>query len=105
MSDLPQRLPAGLSFAVETEIADLLRTRAYAAWVADPGKPRLDVHVTVFRSQEARPGASRDLGWSTIARIVDVVDVGGSHLAMLHAPYRTLTARLFAAEIEHSLAT
>lgn len=104
LGDLSARLPESLRFDIETEIADLLRTRAYAAWVADPYKPRLDVRVTVFRSEEARPGVPPDLGWSAIAEDVEVVEVGGSHLAMLYAPYRTVTARLFANEIEHSLA-
>ena len=101
---LLERLPRRLRFAIETEIADLLRTQAYAAWIAAPDKPRLGCRVTVFRSQEARPGVPRDLGWSAIADRVDVVEVGGSHFAMLYLPYRAPTARLFAVEIEHSLA-
>lgn len=101
---IPERLPKRLRFEVETEITDLLRSRAYAAWVAGAGKPRLDCRVTVFRSEESRPGVPRDLGWSAVSDRVDVIDVGGTHLAMLQAPFRNATAHLFTVEIEHSLA-
>jgi len=104
MGGIPGRLPGRLRFEVDTEIADLVRSRAYTAWVAAPAKPRLDCRVTVFRSEEARPGVPRDLGWSAVSDRIDVIDVGGSHLAMLQEPFRQTTARLFTTKIEQSLA-
>ena len=74
---------------LQSEMAQSRRKRLVRHWLrrqvwAEP------VPVTLFRSQELRPGAPADLGWGAMARAVAIVPVAGRHESMLTPPHRAV---------------
>ncbi|MFI5002558.1 MAG: AMP-binding protein, partial [Reyranellales bacterium] len=58
-------LPAGIAFIVSLKAYDVLFDELHRRWSAGPQPQQLDVPVVLFRSEEHRPGAPRDLGWAS----------------------------------------
>jgi surfactin family lipopeptide synthetase C len=71
---------------------NMLEGNAWRAYKPAPYPGR----ITLFRSEETREDSRIIAGWEKLASEgVEVVDVPGDHLSMMHSPYvRTLAARL-----------
>jgi thioesterase domain-containing protein len=70
------------------ELCEALQVRAFKAWIKSGLKPCLPVRAILFRSNESRPEAPTDLGWSGLVERLDIIAIDGDHHGMLRAPYR-----------------
>jgi thioesterase domain-containing protein len=92
-------------FMLNKELTEAFQLRAFQRWVRYADKPPLPGKVTVFRSQEDRPGVSREMGWDHLFASVDLIPVAGDHREMLRAPFRTDLCKRFSAAIGSTSAT
>jgi acyl-coenzyme A synthetase/AMP-(fatty) acid ligase/thioesterase domain-containing protein len=78
-----RRAPA-THFMLKLESEELLRMRAFGAWVTK-SKARLPIKGTLFVCN--RSGLPHGLGWPSLFESLDVIPVAGGHLDMLVEPY------------------
>ncbi len=76
-------LPQGLRFVASLRAMQVLFTVQHQRWLSGLSPHRLDVPVILFLSEEHRPGAPRDLGWTNRTRELSIVPVPGDHSTML----------------------
>lgn len=88
--------PESWKIVLSTIVQLRLFQRLHTEWLDRPkGKP-LDTPVLLFRSAEPRPpGVPRDLGWSTRAHSIDIIDVRGDHQGMFQAEDHDLMVQEF----------
>ena len=76
-------LPAGIAFIAALKAYSVLFDEHHRRWSADLRPEQLGIPIVLFRSEESRPGAPRDLGWASRTRELTIVPVPGNHSTML----------------------
>ncbi|MDB5619849.1 AMP-binding protein [Tardiphaga sp.] len=71
-------------FRIKLELQEVLRSRAFFQWLAEP-KPVLPIAGTVFRCD--REGVPQSLGWDRNFASLDVVRIAGGHLDLVVEPH------------------
>jgi thioesterase domain-containing protein/acyl-CoA synthetase (AMP-forming)/AMP-acid ligase II/acyl carrier protein len=72
------------SFRIKLELQEVMRARAFFAWLAGP-KPSLQIPGTLFRcKREAMP---RALGWDSVFANLDVIPIAGGHIDLVIEPH------------------
>jgi thioesterase domain-containing protein/non-ribosomal peptide synthetase component F len=72
------------SFRIKLELQEVMRARAFFAWLAGP-KPSLQIAGTLFRcKREAMP---RTLGWDSVLSSLDVIPIAGGHIDLVIEPH------------------
>lgn len=71
-------------FRIQLELQEVLRARAFFAWLAEP-RQQLPMAGTLFRCR--REGMSRELGWNSALAGVDVIPIAGGHLDLVMEPH------------------
>jgi thioesterase domain-containing protein/acyl-CoA synthetase (AMP-forming)/AMP-acid ligase II/acyl carrier protein len=72
------------TFRIKLELQEVLRARAFFAWLAGP-KPFLPITGTLFRCN--RKAMPRALGWDSALAGLDVVPIAGGHLDLVIEPH------------------
>lgn len=72
------------SFRIKLELQEVMRARAFFAWLAGP-KPSLPIRGTLFRC--AREAMPRDLGWDSVLAGLDVIPIAGGHIDLVIEPH------------------
>ncbi|MGO4668319.1 thioesterase domain-containing protein [Bosea sp. 2RAB26] len=74
----------GTCFRIQLELQEVLRARAFFAWLAEP-KQQLPLAGTLFRCK--REGMTRELGWDSALAGVEVIPIAGGHLDLVMEPH------------------
>ncbi len=91
VDNLVSSLPGGFAFAFHLELLARLRANALERWKIEP----LDVHATLFRSDEWSKDAP-DHGWGALCSQLTVLPIGGGHRTLLDPKFRkTLCDQFF----------
>jgi thioesterase domain-containing protein len=69
---------------IKLELQEVLRSRAFFAWLAGP-KPALPIAGTVFRCD--RDGVPQSLGWDRTFASLEVVRIAGGHVDLVADPH------------------
>ena len=91
---LATRLPEKQAFAVGSVMNWRLRLESLRRLHLKP----LDVHITLFRSDEDL--SSSDYGWSALCNKLTVIPVGGTHALMLSYPFLNVLSKQFQDSVE-----
>jgi thioesterase domain-containing protein len=69
---------------IRLELQEVLRSRAFFAWLAGP-KPALPIMGTVFRCD--REGVPQSLGWDRTFESLNVIGIAGGHVDLVAEPH------------------
>jgi thioesterase domain-containing protein len=94
-----------LGYWIRHHLGQEVRLQAANEWARRWRAPtkRLRAPLLLIRSEEIRPGASEDLGWSEIAEQVRVVHVEGTHVTMLSVAHRNAVSTAVSAALAGAL--
>jgi len=90
LGELATRLPAKAAFRCQYHLNYHLRVQAMYRWAVQP----VDAPIYVFRTDEF-PESSVRSSWGPLARHLEVISVGGTHLSILRPPAREHLCRQF----------
>ncbi len=80
-------------FNLRNAVWEALQMRAFNGWCAENEGLTLPLSASLFVSEEIRPLASPDLGWSHRVDSLSVHPAKGDHRSMLRAPYRSTLSK------------
>jgi acyl-CoA synthetase (AMP-forming)/AMP-acid ligase II/thioesterase domain-containing protein len=90
LGELAKRLPAKIAFRWQYRINYHLRVQAMYRWALKP----VAAPIYLFRTDEF-PQTSAQSTWGALAKQLQIVSVGGTHLSILRPPARELLCREF----------
>lgn len=90
LGELATRLPAKASFRWQYRLNYHLRVQAMYRWTLEP----VAAPIYLFRTDEF-PHSSAHSTWGTLAKNLEILSVGGTHLSILRPPAREILCRQF----------
>ena len=94
--------PMTLRFSLRNAIWEALQSRALESWITQSPRNLMPIDAQLFVSEQKRPGAPKDLGWSSYFREVTVHTVNGNHHSMLRNPNRDSLVQLVTEQLKHA---
>lgn len=100
LGELAQRLPAKVAFRWQYRINYHLRVQAMYRWVLKP----VAAPIHLFRTDDF-PQTSAESTWGSLAKQLQIVSVGGTHLSILRPPARERLCREFLKAVNRARST
>jgi thioesterase domain-containing protein len=94
-------LPARTEFWFHRRIRSILRIKALWAWLDADIARRLDVPVTLFRSEIGLGPSPPDMGWAARCPNLSIAKIGGDHHTLFDPPHREALYERYAAVVSH----
>src|SRR5262249_31715813 len=90
LGEFSSRLPAKAAFRWQYRLTYHLRVQAMHHWKFGP----VNAPTYLFRTHEF-PQSSAELTWGNLAKHLEIIPVGGTHLSILRPPARETLCRQF----------